>query len=121
MKNKNPTIRLKADNQMGITYSKYCGKYIIDHFKITDTFIVNYMNVIEGIDIPESWLSGFSATIDIDSRKVMYMECSDIITKDVMSRLRKMVKCPPSHVRIYQNNKQIIKIETMESKNEKNI
>ncbi len=90
----------------------YRGKYKVERFHLTDTFIVEYMQVIHRIEIPDSWVSSLFLDIpDIDSRKVMYMESCDILSKGVMHEIRNVVKSPPNNLKIYRNDEYITKIE----------
>ena len=88
------------------------GKYTIGRFHITDAFIVEYMKMIYGVEIPDSWVNSCFLNIpDIDSRKIMYMECCDILSKDTINEIRKMVKFPPKNVVIYRDGEYIKNIK----------
>lgn len=90
----------------------YRGKYKVGRFHLTDTFIVEYMQVIHRIEIPDSWVSSCFPNIpDIDSRKVMYMESCDILSNSAMHEIRNVVKSPPNNLKIYRNGEYITKIE----------
>lgn len=92
----------------------YRGKYTIGRFHITDSFIVEYMKVIYGVEIPDSWVNSYFLNIpDIDSRKIMYMESCDILSKGTMNKIRKMVKSPPKNVVIYREGEYIKNIKTL--------
>lgn len=94
------------------------GKLTVGRFHLTDYFIVQYMKLLHGTEIPDSWVSdSFTDIADIDTRKVMYMECCDMLSKDIMNEIRNTVKSPPDQVRIYRNGECIIKIEVMEKQN----
>lgn len=96
----------------------YTGKYMVGKYQLTDMFIIEYMRLIHGIDIPDSWVSsGFTNMSNINTRKVMYMESCDIILKVTMNEIRNVVKSPPVNVRIYRDGKKINKIEIMEDCN----
>lgn len=93
----------------------YRGKYKVGRFHLTDTFIVEYMQVIHRIEIPDSWVSSCFPNIpDIDSRKIMYMECCDILSIDIINEIRNVVKSPPKNMIIYRNRESITKIEVLE-------
>ncbi|EFM1982672.1 hypothetical protein ACNYDF_00330 [Klebsiella aerogenes] len=93
----------------------YHGKYTVGRFHLTDVFIVKYMMLVHEIDIPDSLVSNiFTDISDIDTRKVMYMECSDMLSNDTMNEIRKEVKSPPSNMRLYRNGDQVTNIEIME-------
>ncbi len=93
----------------------YHGKYTIGRFHLTDEFIVKYMMLVHGVDIPSSWVSNsFTNIPDIDSRKIMYMECSDLLSNDTMNEIRKAVKSPPANMRLYRNRDQVTHIKIME-------
>lgn len=93
----------------------YRGKYTIGRFHITDAFIVEYMKVIYGVEIPDLWVNScFHNIPDIDSRKVMYMECCDILSKGTIIEIRNVVKSTPKNLRLYGNTADVIKIEAME-------
>ncbi|WP_228295182.1 hypothetical protein, partial [Klebsiella quasipneumoniae] len=82
---------------------------------LTDTFIVKYMMLVHEVNIPDSWVSNsFTNIPDIDTRKVMYMECSDMLSNDTMNELRNAIKSPPENMRLYRNSDQVISIEIME-------
>ena len=94
------------------------GKLTVGRFHLTDYFIVQYMKLLHGIEIPDSWVSdSFIDIADIDTRKVMYMECCDMLSKDIMNEIRNTVKSPPDEVKIYRNGERIVKIEFREKQN----
>lgn len=93
----------------------YPGKHTVGRFHLTDTFIIKYMMLVHGVDIPDSWVSNsFTNIPDINTRKVMYMECSDMLSNDTMNEIRKAVKSPPANMRLYRNRDQVTNIEIME-------
>lgn len=95
------------------------GKLTVGRFHLTDCFIVQYMKLLHGIEIPESWVSScFTNISDITTRKVMYMESCDMLSKDTMNEIRKAVKSPPEEVKIYRNGERIVKIEFREKQND---
>ncbi|HHA2360924.1 TPA: hypothetical protein ACOEHQ_000328 [Enterobacter ludwigii] len=97
----------------------YNGKYTLGKFHLTDTFIVEYMKLIHGIEIPDSWIiSCFTNISNLDTRKVMYMEGCDMLTKKTINEIRNVVKLPSDDVKIYRNDKKIVKIKFMEYNNE---
>lgn len=97
----------------------YQGKYTVGRFHLTGSFIVGYMKLIHGIEIPDSWISSsFTNISDTDTRKVMYMEGCDMLSKDIMNEIRSAVKSPPDNVKIYCNGEHVTKIEIMEERNE---
>ncbi|WP_223862680.1 hypothetical protein [Enterobacter asburiae] len=55
---------------------------------------------------------------DTDTRRVMYMEGCDMLSKDTMNEIRNAVKSPPDKLKIYRNGERIVKIEVMEERNE---
>jgi hypothetical protein len=58
---------------------------------------------------------------DTDTRRVMYMEGCDMLSKDTMNEIRNAVKSPPDKLKIYRNGERIVKIEVMEKQNDLNI
>ncbi len=97
----------------------YKGKYTIGRFHLTATFIIEYMKLTHGIEIPESWISSsFTNISDIDTRKVMYMEGCDILSKVIMNGIRNAVKSPPDNIKIYRNGSNVTKIKLMRERNE---
>lgn len=115
MLNNELSIVLKNDHLAPSLGNTYRGKYSIGRFYLADTFIVEYMKVIHGIVIPDSWVSsGFPNIPDIDSRKIMYMECCDILSKGTINEIRNVVKSPPDNMRLYRNGEYITKIVVME-------
>ncbi|MES3352947.1 hypothetical protein [Enterobacter kobei] len=97
----------------------YQGKYTVGRFQLTDAFIVVYMKLIHGIEIPDLWVSSsFTNIPDTDTRRVMYMEGCDMLSKDKMNEIRNAVKSPPDKLRIYRNGERIVKIEVMEKQND---
>ena len=99
--------------------NSYQGKYTVGRFHLTDSFIVGYMKLIHGIEIPDSWgSSSFTNISDTDTRKVMYMEGCDMLSKDTMNEIRNAVKSPPDKLKIYRNGERIVKIEVMGKRNE---
>jgi hypothetical protein len=90
----------------------YRGKYTIGRFHLTDAFIIEYMKIIHNIEIPDSWVnSGFPSILDIDNRKVIYMQCCDILSNSTMNEIRNAVKCPPDNITIYRKGENITKID----------
>ena len=84
--------------------NSYHGEYKVGRFHLTDTFIVKYMMLVHGVDIPDSWVSNsFTNIPDINTRKVMYMECSDMLSNDTMNEIRNAVKSPPDSMKLYRN------------------
>lgn len=113
------SLLLSNEWRTSISTIMFKGKYTIGRFHLTDSFIVEYMRLIHGIQLPDYWLSSsFTNISDIDTRKVMYMECCDMLSKDIMNEIRNTVKSPPDDVRIYRNGEHIVKIEVMEKRNE---
>ncbi len=119
MINNELALVLKNDWVTSPSDHTYNGKYIVGQFHLTDTFIVEYMKLTHGIKISDSCISScFTNITDTDTRKVMYMECCDILTKDIMNEIRNSVKSPSDDVKIYRNGNHISKIELMEERNE---
>ncbi|HAT4402291.1 hypothetical protein TO64_04110 [Citrobacter freundii] len=119
MKNNALTLVLKNDWITAPSGHIYNGTYTVGRFNMTDAFIVEYMKQIYGIEISDSCVSnGFINISDTDTRKVMYMEGCDMLSKDIMNEIRSAVKNPPDNVKIYRNGKHVIKIEMMEERNE---
>ncbi|MEB1020779.1 hypothetical protein VC940_10610 [Citrobacter freundii] len=99
--------------------NSYQGKYTVGLFHLTDAFIVQYMKLLHGVEIPDSWISSsFTNISDTDTRKVMYMEGCDMLSKDIMNEIRSAVKSPPDNIKIYRNGEHVTKIEIMEERNE---
>lgn len=95
--------------------NSYHGEYTVGRFHLTDTFIVKYMMLVHEVDIPDSWISNnFTNIPDINTRKVMYMECSDMLSNDTMNEIRNAIKSPLENMRLYRNSDQVISIEIME-------
>jgi len=119
MKNNSLVSVLKNDWVTSSSDQTYPGKCMVGRFRLTDAFIVAYMKLIHGIEIPDSWVSrNFISVSDTDTRKVMYMEGCDMLSKDTMNEIRKAVKSPPDNVRIYRNGEHVTKVEIMEERNE---
>ncbi|WP_395280061.1 hypothetical protein [Enterobacter cloacae] len=119
MKNNALTLVLKNDWIISSSSQTYNGKYMVGHFHLTDTFIVEYMKLIHGVEIPISWISScFTNTSDTNTRKVMYMEGCGMLSNDTMNEIRNAVKSPTDNVKIYRNGEHIVKIEVMEKQNE---
>ncbi|WP_217479035.1 hypothetical protein [Enterobacter chuandaensis] len=119
MRNKALALVLKNDWVTLPLEHIYNGKYTIGQFQLTDTFIVEYMKLIHGIEIPDSWIiSCFTNISNLDTRKVMYMEGCDMLTKNTINEIRNVVKFPSDDVKIYRNDKKIVKIKFMEDDNE---
>ncbi|BBS91570.1 hypothetical protein WP7S18C02_21850 [Klebsiella sp. WP7-S18-CRE-02] len=77
------------------------------------------MKLIYGIEIPDSCVSSkFINISDTDTRKIMYMESCDMLSKNIMNKIRSAVKSPPGNVKIYHNGEHVTKIEIMEERNE---
>lgn len=119
MENNALTLVLKNDWVASSSGNTYTGKYTVGRFHLTDAFIVVYMKLIHGIEIPDLWVSSsFTNIPDTDTRRVMYMEGCDILSKDIMNEIRSAVKSPPDNVKIYCNGEHVTKIEVMEERNE---
>lgn len=119
MKNNALTLVLKNDWMTSPTDHTYKGKYTIGRFQLTTTFIVKYMRLIHKVEIHDSWLSNsFDSMSDTDYRKVLYMECCDILSKDTINEIRDAVKSPPDNVKIYRDGMHITNIEIREERNE---
>ena len=115
MKNNALTLVLKNDWITSSSGQTYNGKYMVGHFHLTDKFIVEYMNLIHGVEIPDSWISScFTNTSDTNTRKIMYMEGCNMLSKNIMNEIRNTVKSPTENVKIYRNGNHVIKIEHME-------
>lgn len=112
----NELVRVLKNDWQESPCSKFChGKYTVGRFHLTDVFIVKYMILVHEIDIPDSLVSNiFTDISDIDTRKVMYMECSDMLSNDTMNEIRNTVKSPPANMRLYRNRDQVTNIEIME-------
>jgi len=109
------TLVLKNDWVTSSSGNAYAGQYTIGRFHLADAFIVEYMKLIHGIEIPDSWVSSsFTNISDTDTRKIMYMEGCDMLSKDTMDEIRNAVKHPSDDVKIYRNGERIVKIEVME-------
>lgn len=119
MKNNTLKLILKNDWMTSPSDHTYKGKYTIGRFHLTATFIVEYMKLIHGIEIPDSWInSSFTNISDIDTRKVMYMEGCDILSKIIINGIRSAVKSPPDNIKIYHIGNHVTKIKPMEKQNE---
>lgn len=119
MKNNALTLVLKNDWITSPSDQTYKGKYTVGRFHLTDSFIVEYMKLLHGIEVPDSWVSNsFTSISDTDTRRVMYMECCDILSKDIMTEIRNAVKSPTDNMKIYSNGNRVTNIELMEERNE---
>lgn len=119
MKNNALTLVLKNDWITSSSDQTYKGKYTVGRFHLTDSFIVEYMKLLHGIEVPDSWVSNsFTSISDTDTRRVMYMECCDILSKDIMTEIRNAVKSPTDNMKIYSNGNRVTNIELMEERNE---
>lgn len=106
------------DNCLPFLGNTYRGRYAVGRFNLTDTFIVEYMKLIHGIEIPDSWVSSSFINIsNTDTRKIMYMEGCDMLSKDTINEIRNAVKSPPDNMKIYRNGNNVIKMELMEERN----
>lgn len=119
MKNKALTLVLKNDWKTSSSGNAYAGQYRVGRFHLTDAFIVEYMKLIHGIEIPDSWVSSsFTNISDTDTRKVMYMESCDMLSKHIINEIRNAVKSPTNNVKTYRDGVHIVKIEVMEKQND---
>jgi hypothetical protein len=104
MENNALTLVLKNDWVASSSGNTYTGKYTVGRFHLTDAFIVVYMKLIHGIEIPDLWVSSsFTNIPDTDTRRVMYMEGCDMLSKDTMNEIRNAVKSPPDKLKIHRN------------------
>ncbi|HED5661649.1 TPA: hypothetical protein R5E61_004776 [Enterobacter cloacae] len=119
MKNNVQTLVLKNDWITSPPGQTYNGKYMVGNFHLTDTFIVEYIKLIHKIEITDSLISGcFTNISDTNTRKVMYMEGCDMLSKDTMNEIRNAVKHPSGDVNIYRHENKIVKITLTEVHNE---
>lgn len=115
MKNNALALVLKNDWVTSTSGHTYNGKYTVGRFHLTDEFIVEYMKLIHGVEILDSWVSNsFTNISNTDTRKIMYMVSCDILSKDIMNEIRNAVKSPSKGVKIYRSGERIVKIEIME-------
>ncbi|WP_431613861.1 hypothetical protein [Enterobacter cloacae] len=115
MKNNAQAIVLKNDWMASLPDHTYNGKYMVGQFHLTDKFIIEFMKLIHGIEIPDSWVrSSFTNISDTNTRKVIYLEGSDMLSKDIMNEIRNSVKSPSAEVKIYRRGNHITNIELME-------
>lgn len=99
MENNMLALVLKNDWVTSSSGNAYAGQYTIGRFHLTDAFIVEYMKLIHGIEIPVSWVSSRYTNIsDTDTRKVMYMEGCYMLSKEIMNEIRNSVKSPSADV-----------------------
>ncbi|VAL06717.1 Uncharacterised protein [Enterobacter kobei] len=109
------SIVLRSEWEASISDLMFKGKFTVGRFHLTNYFIVQYMKLLHGIEIPDSWVSScFTNISDTDTRKVMYMECCDMLSKNIMNEIRKLVKSPYVGVKIYRSGKYVTKIEFTE-------
>jgi len=122
MENNELALVLKNDWVTSLPGNIYNGKYRVGRFHLTDAFIVEYMKLIHAVEIPDSWVSNsFTNISNTDTRKVMYMDNCDILSKGIMNEIRNAVKCPFEGVKIYRIGENIVKIEIMERQNGTNL
>lgn len=115
----NNTLILKHDSIISSSGHAYTGKYTVGRLHLTDTFIVEYMRLAHGIEIPDSWVShGFTNIPDINTRKVLYMECCDILSRETMNEIRDSVKSPLDGMKIYRNGDNVTSIQFKDDRNE---
>lgn len=77
------------------------------------------MRLIHKAEIPDSWISNnFDSMSDTDVRKVLYMECCDILSKHTLNEIRNTVKSPPDNVKLYRDGVHLTNIKIMEEQNE---
>nr|MDV0916482.1 hypothetical protein [Enterobacter asburiae]MDV0993363.1 hypothetical protein [Enterobacter asburiae]MDV1004624.1 hypothetical protein [Enterobacter asburiae] len=57
MENNVLTLVLKNDWVASSSGNTYTGKYTVGRLHLTDAFIVVYMKLIHGIEIPDLWVS----------------------------------------------------------------
>ncbi|MEG9731266.1 hypothetical protein [Enterobacter asburiae] len=118
MKNNTLALVLKNDWVTSTSSHTYKGKYKVGRFHLTDEFIVEYMKLIHGVEILDSWVSNsFTNIYNTDTRKVMYMDSCDMLSKEKMNEIRNAVKSPPDDVKIYRSGNHVINIELMEERN----
>ena len=119
MENNALTLGLKNDWVASSSGNTYTGKYTVGRFHLTDAFIVVYMKLIHGIEIPDLWVSSsFTNIPDTDTRRVKYMEGCDMLSKETMNEIRNTVKSPTDNMKIPRNCNHVTKIEFMEERNE---
>jgi len=122
MKNNALALVLENDWVNSTSGHTYKGKYTVGRFHLSDEFIVEYMKLIHGVEIPDSLVNNsFTNISNTDTRKVMYMDSCDILSKDIMNEIRNAVKSPSERVKIYRSGEHIVKIEIMERLNGTNL
>lgn len=118
MKNNALVLVLENDWVTSTSGHSYKGKYTVGRFHLSDEFIVEYMKLIHGVEVLDSWVSdSFTNISNTDTRKVMYMDSCDMLSKETMNEIRNAVKYPPNDVKIYRNGKRVVKIEIVEERN----
>lgn len=115
MQNNQTSLVFRNEWEASTSDLMFKGKLTVGRFHLTDYFIVQYLKLLHGIEIPDSWVSSCFTNISCtDTRKVMYMEGCDILSKHTMNEIRKVVKSPPDKVKIYRSGKYVTKIEFTE-------
>lgn len=115
MQNNETSLVFRNEWEASTSDLMFKGKLTVGRFHLTDYFIVQYMKLLHEIEIPDSWVSdSFIDIADIDTRKVVYMECCDMLSKDIMNEIRNLVKSPYVGVKIYRSGKYVTKIEFTE-------
>lgn len=115
MQNNQTSLVFRNEWKASTSDLMFKGKLTVGQFHLTDYFIVQYMKLLHGIEIPDSWVSSCFTNISCtDTRKVMYMEGCDMLSKDTMNEIRKAVKSPSVGVKIYRSGVRIVKMEVME-------
>lgn len=119
MRNNAMALVLKNDWVTSLSDHTYTGKYTVGRFHLTEAFIVEYMKLIHGVEIPDSWISSsFTNIPDTTTRRVKYMEGCDMLSKGTMTEIRNAVKSPSDNIKIYRNGNHVTNLEFMEERNE---
>jgi hypothetical protein len=78
MENNALTLVLKNDWVASSSGNTYTGKYTVGRFHLTDAFIVVYMKLIHGIEIPDLWVSS-SFTKEGANKQVISSQADSLI------------------------------------------
>ncbi|GLW38337.1 hypothetical protein Pcaca04_22730 [Pectobacterium carotovorum subsp. carotovorum] len=93
----------------------YRGGCSVGRFVISDEFILNYMSVIYNINVEDEDAKIVSDMSDINGRKVLYMQMSDILNKTILKEIRAMIKSPPEDILIIRKGNKLLSIEYLKT------
>lgn len=91
----------------------YRGAYSVGRFEMSNEFILSYMSAIYDIDIKDEDVQSISEVSELNDKKILYMQMSDILTNHIINEIRTTVKNPPENYLIIRKGEKLLSIECL--------